>query len=137
MKQEYHIVAELDNSLSFRKTDVPKEFLVKPHINRLLIHATTDWLLVAVFWTAGLYISSWFYPVIALLIASRYHSFGVILHDATHMPLRKKTFAFRLLEIMAGYPIGSTINAKIYHHLRHHKDSGMHNDPYLKKRGRK
>jgi hypothetical protein len=36
---------------------------------------------------------------------------------------------------MAGYPVGSTLDAldaMRYHHLRHHRDLGFPSDPYLK-----
>jgi fatty acid desaturase len=129
---EYHIVAELDQSLTINKSDVPKELLIKPNIDFLLRSAFADYLMIAGFWLFDLYMPSWFYPVTALLVASRHHSLGVILHDVTHMPLKRKTIKFRVLEILSGYPIGSTINAMRYHHLRHHKDSGMATDPYFK-----
>jgi fatty acid desaturase len=48
------------------------------------------------------------------------------------MPLRRKTAAVRAVEVLCGYPIASTLNAMRYHHLRHHRDSGMHTDPYYK-----
>ena len=40
--------------------------------------------------------------------------------------------AVRVVEVLCGYPIASTLNAMRYHHLRHHRDSGMHTDPYYK-----
>jgi fatty acid desaturase len=39
----------------------------------------------------------------------------------------------RLLEALAGYPLGITIDAMRYHHLRHHRDSSMPTDPYFKR----
>ena len=130
---EFHIVEELETSLVFKKSSIPKDLLIKPDINSLLLHAVTDWGMIVVFCVASSLLPSWTYPLMAILIASRYHSFGVILHDVVHMPLKSKTAKLRLLEILTGYPVGSTINAMRYHHLRHHKDSGMHTDPYFKK----
>ncbi|GEO12052.1 fatty acid desaturase family protein [Segetibacter aerophilus] len=132
MDSEYHIVSELEQSLTFSRRDVPKSLLVKPDVDHLLKNAFTDWAAIAVLWVLAFYLPTWMYPMIAILIASRYHSFGVILHDLTHMPLRSKSIKCRILEILTGYPIGSTINAMRYHHLRHHKDSGMETDPYFK-----
>ena len=132
-QSEQHIVNELDNSLLFKKHQVPVMLLVKPRVDTLLLQAFSDWLLILVFYSVFVFCPFWSYPVFALLIGSRYHSLGVILHDVTHMPLRIKTHKYRLLEVMTGYPIGSTINAMRYHHLRHHKDSGMVTDPYFKK----
>ena len=130
---EFHIVDELENSLSFKKSLIPKSLLLKPEINTLVVYALTDWLMIMLFCMAAWFLPLWCYPVLAILLGSRYHSLGVILHDAVHMPLKRKTARYRFLEILTGYPIGSTINAMRYHHLRHHKDSGMHTDPYFKK----
>lgn len=34
--------------------------------------------------------------------------------------------------MVCGYPIGTTLDAMRYHHVRHHRDSGMPTDPYFK-----
>ncbi|MEO7293807.1 MAG: fatty acid desaturase [Ginsengibacter sp.] len=130
---EHHIISELNENLVIKRRDIPKHLLITPGINYLLKNAALDWFMVIFFWVVIIYLPIWIYPLSAILIASRFHSFGVILHDATHMSMKRKTFRFRLLEILVGYPIGSTINAMRYHHLRHHKDSGMPSDPYFKK----
>jgi fatty acid desaturase len=67
-----------------------------------------------------------------VLLASRFHALGVVLHDAVHLPLRRKSGELRVVEMLAGYPIGSTLDAMRYHHLRHHRDLGFPSDPYLK-----
>lgn len=130
---EYHLVDELEESLCFKKSNIPKNLLAKPILNMLIKHAIADWGIIIALCILLIFLPGWCYPFIALLLASRYHSFGVILHDIVHMPMKKKTLKFRVLEVLTGYPIGSTINAMRYHHLRHHKDSGMHTDPYFKK----
>src|SRR5205823_15006500 len=48
------------------------------------------------------------------------------------MPPGQKSPTIRLIELLAGYPIGTTVEAMRYHHLTHHCDLGLHNDPYLK-----
>lgn len=131
--EEHHIVYELDEALEIKRSDIPNHLLVKPEIDVLLNNALSDWLMLVIFCVGAFYLPHLLYPISVLLIASRYHSFGVILHDVVHMPMKKKTIKFRILEILTGYPIGSTINAMRYHHLRHHKDSGMETDPYFKK----
>lgn len=65
-----------------------------------------------------------------LIVASRLHALGSVLHDACHAAARRKTPAWRLVEVLAGWPIASTIDAMRYHHLRHHAASGMATDPY-------
>jgi len=83
-------------------------------------------------WVALTLSPGWVYPPLILLLAGRFHALGVVLHDAAHMPLRGKTAAIRLVEILCGYPIATTLNAMRYHHLRHHRDNGMATDPYYK-----
>ena len=48
------------------------------------------------------------------------------------MPLRRKTLGVRFVEVLCGYPLATTLNAMRYHHLRHHRDSGLATDPYYK-----
>ena len=114
------------------RSAVPKHLLGKPTIAGLLRFALLDWAVIGACWAAIALGPSWLYPVLALVIAGRLHSFGVVLHDATHMPLRGKTLGVRAVEILCGYPIATTLNAMRYHHLRHHRDSGMATDPYFK-----
>jgi fatty acid desaturase len=130
---EYHIVDELENAIRHSRLDTPKDLLIKPSLNKLIIHALMDWSVVIACWIAIYFLPVWSCVFISLIIASRFHSFGVILHDVVHMPLKNKTAKIRLLEIMTGYPIASTLNAMRYHHLRHHKDSCMVTDPYFKR----
>jgi fatty acid desaturase len=60
------------------------------------------------------------------------HALGVILHDACHRSRTDDSRAWRLVEMLAGWPIASTIEAMRYHHLRHHAASGTPLDPYYK-----
>jgi fatty acid desaturase len=110
----------------------PSELVQSAAPNRLLWYALIDWAAIATVWILWTLLPKWLYPVWAVLLAGRFHSFGVILHDAVHMPMREKTPKLRVVEILVGYPIGSTIDAMRYHHLRHHRDSGMPSDPYFK-----
>ena len=72
------------------------------------------------------------YAPIALVLAGRFHALGIVLHDAAHMVLRRISVAAVAVEALCGYPVASTIDAMRYHHLRHHRDSGMETDPYFK-----
>lgn len=139
-------VAELDEALTAAETldspvqrsRVPTELLGKPSVSGLTVLALQDWALIVGCWCAML-VGPWqLYPLWALLVAGRIHSLGVILHDATHMPLHGKPLSVRFMELLAGYPLATTLNAMRYHHLRHHRDTNMPTDPYFKKtvRGR-
>lgn len=115
------------------RTDIPQELLRRPTIAGLIGYALLDWAMIGGFWLGMYFSPAWLYPLWALLVGGRIHSFGVILHDATHMPLRGKSASVRVLEVLSGYPLATTLNAMRYHHLRHHKDSGMDADPYFKR----
>jgi fatty acid desaturase len=110
---------------------VPKEWLEPAQPPRLVIRALVDWVAISGIWMIAALAPSYLYPLWALLLGGRLHALGVILHDAVHMPRSAKTASIRMVEILAGYPIGSTVEAMRYHHLRHHRDLGLPNDPYL------
>jgi|GEM_PF-917672 len=123
---------ELATRMTPRRRDVPRELLGKPTIMGLVRQGLLEWALLALLWTAMAFVPWWADLALMVLIAGRLHALGVILHDATHMPLRSKTAATRVLEVLVAYPIATTLEAMRYHHLRHHRDSGMASDPYFK-----
>jgi fatty acid desaturase len=137
-----HLVEDLDRALdaappsAVRRSDVPVELLVRPTVPRLLRIAAEEWAMLGALWLAmaalprPVFPYAW--PALALLVAGRLHALGVVLHDAAHMPLRRKSAAARLLEVLCGYPIAITLEAMRYHHIRHHRDNGMPTDPYFK-----
>lgn len=132
------LVQSLDQALdaapvaTVRRSAVPADLLGRPTIAKLLRFALEEWLMLGALWGLMYFGPYWLYPILAVLVAGRLHAFGVILHDAAHMPLRSKGISVRLLEVLAGYPIATTVDAMRYHHLRHHRDNGMPSDPYFK-----
>lgn len=114
------------------RRNAPKQLLVPPTARGLIRMTLEEWLQIGLLWAACLLAPIWMYPIWALLLAGRFHALGVILHDATHMPLRGKPLSLRFVEVLCGYPIASTLNAMRYHHLRHHRETGMATDPYHK-----
>lgn len=120
------------SSVRMSRSQVPRELLITPRIDDLLGMAAVDWAWIALAWV-GMAVGPWWaWPALALVVTSRLHAFGVILHDAAHQPLKGKGWKVRLLEVLCGYPLATTLNAMRYHHLRHHRDSGMPSDPYFK-----
>src|ERR1700751_3194132 len=111
--------------------DVPAELLAGARVSTLIRYALGDWLMIALVWLAAPHAPYILYPLWVDLLAGRIHALGVVLHEAVHLQTRK-TVALRLLEIWAGYPVGSTIDAMRYHHLRHHRENGLVHDPYFK-----
>lgn len=135
-----HLVDNLEEALesapppapNLARRDVPHDLLAPASIDSLVRMTIEEWVMIAVLLTAIALAPWWAYPALAFLLAGRFHALGVVLHDLTHMPLRGKTVGARFVEIFCGYPIASTLNAMRYHHLRHHRDSGMETDPYYK-----
>ena len=138
--QDQHLVDNLEAALlaagserqSLDRKNVPVELLGRANNTRLVWFTLVDWAWIAAFWVAMTYSPAWTYPLWVVLIAGRIHSFGVILHDAAHQSIKRKSWQTRFVEIFAGYPMASTLNAMRYHHIRHHRDSGMATDPYFK-----
>lgn len=133
-----HLADDLEQALDaeagprLSRGDVPRDLLPTATVGTLLRMTVEEWGLIALLWTAMALSPAWVYWLLLLPLAGRFHALGVVLHDATHMPLRRKTAGVRVVEALCGYPIASTLNAMRYHHLRHHRDSGMETDPYYK-----
>jgi fatty acid desaturase len=97
----------------------------------LVAWALFDWIVIGAAWAAMAFIDgAWVLIAGTLVVASRLHALGAVLHDACHKRRRDASCAWRLVEMLAGWPIASTIEAMGYHHLRHHALSGTPMDPY-------
>lgn len=109
----------------------PAALLTPASLDQNLHDAAAAWAVMIGCWLGMALGPPTLYPLWALLLGGRLNALGVILHELCHMPPQRGARA-RLLEILAGWPIMSTVDAMRYHHLRHHRDSGMPTDPYLK-----
>lgn len=132
MSAEIHIVDKLEEALSIPRKGIPLELLKTPTVEGLLGRAGLDWTVILASWAGILLLPTWTLPFLIIVAASRFHALGVLMHDLSHMRIRQKTWTVRVLEVIAGYPLATTVNAMRYHHLRHHRDSGMPTDPYFK-----
>ena len=117
-----------------KRGNAPPDLVVRPFPLQLIRYAAEEWLAIAVLAWAAATAPLLAYPLFGLLLAGRYHALGVVLHDAAHLPLPggRKSLSLRVVELLAGYPVASTVDALRFHHLRHHRDSGMASDPYFK-----
>jgi fatty acid desaturase len=132
LAQNLEDALDADDQPEISRHAVPAELLEPPTSGRLVRMAAEEWALMLALW-AALAVSPWWIDLVWMaLLAGRFHALGVVLHDAVHMPLPRKTARVRLVEILCGYPIATTLEAMRYHHLRHHRDSGMVTDPYYK-----
>lgn len=90
---DLHLVDNLESALaaagsgqkSLDRRKVPAELLGRANNNRLVLYTLIDWLWIVACWVAMSHTPYWTYPLWVVLIAGRIHSFGVILHDATHL----------------------------------------------------
>jgi len=122
-------------SMPIRAEDLPPVLREPANLRALQHTALRDWLLIVSCWVAMALIPAPWWPlqiVCAVLIAGRLHALGVVLHDACHLRQRPDSTQARWLQLLAGYPITTTLEAMRYHHLRHHRDSCMVQDPYFK-----
>lgn len=115
-----------------RRKDIPPALLQGARLGGLLRAAGADWLAILACWSAMALGPPLLWPLWMLLVAGRLHALGVVLHDACHLRRSAPSPGSRLLELLAGYPVTSTLPAMRYHHLRHHRHSGMPLDPYFK-----
>ncbi|MFA6236577.1 MAG: fatty acid desaturase [Bacteriovorax sp.] len=116
---------------TFKRQDVPAELLIGPSIRNLYFYTAVDWSVIVLCWYLLMNTTPYLYPLWIIIVAGRLHSFGVILHDVSHLNLANKTFHMRMLEILTGYVIGTSANAMAYHHIRHHRHTLKQNDPYF------
>jgi fatty acid desaturase len=128
---EIDINKELEEATRHFKKNIPKELLKLTSINLLLKDTIVDYLIIILSILIYPHAIIWIKILLIIIIVSRLHSLGVIIHDLTHLPIKKKNYKVIIIEVLAAYPVGTTINAMRYHHLRHHKDSGMLEDPYF------
>ena len=114
------------------RRQVPVALLRPAELSRLIGAALADWGVIVGCWIAMALAPAWLLPVGVIVVAGRLHALGVVLHDACHMQGRPSGARARVLELLAGYPITTTLAAMRYHHLRHHRHNGSALDPYFK-----
>ena len=122
------------HKISNIKKSVPASLLGRPSLNKLIIHSLFDWLLILASVCIYLSFDNIYLQLLSIVLTStRIHSFGVILHDLSHMTLKDKNIRMRIIEFLTGYPSGTSANAMKYHHSRHHQNTCLDIDPYFKK----
>ena len=128
------MVMNAKNKISNIKKLVPASLLGRPLLNKLIINSLFDWLLILASVFVYLSYENIYLQLSCIVLTStRFHSFGVILHDVCHMSLKDKNIKMRIIEFLTGYPSGTSANAMKYHHIRHHQNTCLDNDPYFKK----
>ena len=91
-----------------------------------------QWLVIAV--AAGLAVWSghWaVYLAAMVVIATRQHALGIIMHDATHYRIfTNRTVNDVVCDIFCSFPVGMTTSRYRYEHMLHHRYLNTDGDPY-------
>lgn len=73
----------------------------------------------------------WSYGIAMLIISTRQHALGIIMHEATHWRLFSKKWANDLFgNIFCAFPTNMTVSRYRYEHLLHHQYNMGEKDPY-------
>ena len=119
-------------------TDIKIELSILRALSRLsfikvLTAIIFDWGLIFLLAFLQLnYLSYYFYPIVLIIIATRQHALGIVLHDASHFRLLPNHFWNDLIaDFLLAFPLNLTIFGYRREHFAHHKFSGMPNDPDL------
>ncbi len=113
-----------------RKTP-PAELMQGATYGGLYRDTLIDWAVIVGLFFVALNAPWWTYPVVAYLLAGRFHALAVIMHDLGHLRFEKKGLRERVLEVLCGYSINWTIELFRYSHNRHHDAPNQLIDPYF------
>jgi fatty acid desaturase len=71
------------------------------------------------------------YGIAMLIVVSRQHALGIVMHDATHYRLLKnRAWNNAVSDLFCAFPILMVTNRYRYYHLLHHKNLNSEADPY-------
>jgi fatty acid desaturase len=118
-------------SLMLERLDIREYTKVTP--TRVFANITFQWsiiglALIGVSWSGGHPIA---YVLAMLIIVSRQHALGIIMHDATHYRLlESRTLNNVISDLFCAFPILMVTNRYRYYHLLHHKNLNSEADPY-------
>jgi fatty acid desaturase len=107
--------------------------LSQPSNLRAALAIAEAWLIIAAAIGAAVYFDAWwsFLPAI-LIVASRQHALGVIMHDATHYRLFSSRRANDLVsDWFCAFPTGMSTLGYREDHLAHHLATNTDGDPYF------
>jgi fatty acid desaturase len=92
-----------------------------------------QWLIIiAIIWAAISIGQLWFYLLAGVLMASRQHALGVIMHDATHYRLFTNRNANEWVSnFLCAFPLGLSTELYRRQHLEHHQFTNTDLDPYF------
>ena len=102
------------------------------HDGRFVWDLVRQWLVIGAAATLAVWSQHWAGYVLAILvIATRQHALGILMHDGTHFRLlanRKANDA--VCDLFCAFPVGMTTSRYRFEHLLHHRYLNTDNDPY-------
>jgi fatty acid desaturase len=93
----------------------------------------SQWLVIAAAVAASLIWRHWpVYVVAGIVIATRQHALGVLVHEAAHYRLfRRRDFGDVISDFFLAFPSGISTSVYRGHHFEHHKFVNTNNDPNI------
>jgi fatty acid desaturase len=74
----------------------------------------------------------WAYAVAIVVVSTRQHALGIVMHEATHFRLFSKRWANEFFgDILCAFPVNMTVSRYRYEHLLHHRHNMTDQDPYF------
>ncbi len=121
--------AEL-RALLTRRVDLPAYLTIEPL--KVFANIAFQWAVIIPTLVAAYWSGHWaVYAAAMLIIVSRQHALGIIMHDGTHFRLLKNRAWNNIVsDLFCAFPILMVTNRYRYYHLRHHKEVNSEADPY-------
>lgn len=110
------------------KNDLPELTELQPWKSLLAI--ACEWSIIIAMIAMALHFNHWLAYVIAIIvIGTRQHALGVLMHDASHYRiLRNKFWNDLISDLFLAYPMGVSTASYRYEHLEHHRYTSTERD---------
>lgn len=123
----------IDRLVSVRSALVPKlAELTTVRDHRFLIDLFLQWATIAAVSVVAIWSAHWaVYVVAMLIIATRQHALGILMHDGTHYRLlSNRTLNDAICDYFCALPVGMSTSRYRHEHLLHHRYLNTDKDPY-------
>ena len=99
---------------------------------RFLADLALQWLVIALAFGLAVYSGHWAaYAAAAVVIATRQHALGILLHDGTHYRLlSNRALNDAVCDLFCAFPVGMATSRYRHEHLLHHRFLNTGGDPY-------
>ena len=99
---------------------------------RFLADLALQWLVIGLAFGLAVYSGHWAaYAAAAVVIATRQHALGILLHDGTHYRLlSNRALNDSVCDLFCAFPVGMATSRYRHEHLLHHRFLNTGGDPY-------